>query len=143
MHTKLTEFYEKLRRAACKVPGKEFEVTGLENLRTAKMQSVATGRIEETIQQLVERPDVQRVEAHFMNLIPETEHTLVLRAYGPNGEKVKAILREITIFHETEEAELAGFTDVEDKRLPLKFYHPVESLPLTGYEDIDARAKKD
>lgn len=46
MHTKLPEFIKKMKEAAIKgkVP-KDIEIKGLENLTSAKMQSLRTGRI--------------------------------------------------------------------------------------------------
>ena len=50
MHTKLPEFLKKMKVAAEESPNpKKIEIRGLENLTSAKMQSLRTGRIEHAV----------------------------------------------------------------------------------------------
>ena len=64
LHTKLPEFIKKMQVAAAEkgaVP-KEIDIKGLENLRSAKMQSLRTGRIEHAVGEIAALDNVERLE---------------------------------------------------------------------------------
>lgn len=114
LHTSLPEFKEKMLRAG-KKNGKQVALRGLENLRSAKMQSLRTGRIENTVDSLSQDPNTDTVEVVVMNRVPETMHTVVIKSYSKDGKPLKAVLEVINILHPTEEVELEGF-EVTDNR---------------------------
>lgn len=119
LHTKLPEFIEKMIKAAAKHKNKKIEIQGLENLRSAKMQSLRTGRIEETVEKMAARDDVERVEMVVIPRVPETMHTVMVKGIGKDGKPEKIVLEVINILHPTEEALFDGCTDIEDHRPPL------------------------
>ncbi len=114
LHTSLPEFKEKLLRAG-KKNGRQVAIRGLENLRSAKMQSLRTGRIENTVDSLSQEPNADLVEVVVMPRVPETMHTVVIKSYSKDGKPLKAVLEVINILHPTEEVELEGF-EVTDNR---------------------------
>lgn len=120
MHTKLPEFIQKMQAAVCKKdPEKTIKIRGLENLTSAKMQSLRTGRIEEAVASVAERDDVESVELVVMPRVPETMHTVLLKGKDKDGKTAKIILEVINIIHPTEETEFDGCTDIEDHRPPI------------------------
>jgi hypothetical protein len=120
MHTKLPEFIEKILRAVKGGhPDKEITIRGLENLKSAKMQSLRTGRIEHAVGEMAEMPDVVRVEVAVIPRVPETMHTVIARGIGRDGRTTRAILEVINILHPTEEAELSDCASVDDRRPPI------------------------
>ena len=120
MHTKLPDFIEKMKRASVvNTPGKKIRIKGLENLTSAKMQSLRTGRIEEAVEQLALMDDVVGIELTVLPRVPETMHTVVIKAVRADGSSPKAIVDVINILHPTEEVELDGCEEVEDRRPPL------------------------
>lgn len=117
MHTKLPEFLKKLKVAATSYVGENnYKIEGLENLKSAKMQSLRTGRIEEAIEELARAEGTGRIEVSVIPRVPETMHTICIKSYDKNGEPQKAILEVINIIHPTEEVEMMGFEDIEDRR---------------------------
>lgn len=116
MHTALPEFIAKMKNAGRKQNGKHVTVKGLENLSSAKMQSLRTGRIEHAVEELAQRDDIAEVEMIVMPRVPETMHTVVIRAIGQDGTAKKAILDVINIIHATEEAYLTDCDDIDDRR---------------------------
>ena len=119
LHTKLPEFIEKMKNAAKKHKNKTIEIRGLENLKSAKMQSLRTGRIEEAVEKMAEREDVENVELIVIPRVPETMHTVMVRGIGKDGKPEKIVLEVINILHPTEEAYFEGCEDIEDHRPPL------------------------
>ena len=120
MHTKLPEFIEKMKQASViNTPGKKIRIKGLENLTSAKMQSLRTGRIEEAVEQLALMDDVVGIELTVLPRVPETMHTVVIKAVRADGSSPKAIVDVINILHPTEEVELDSCEEVEDRRPPL------------------------
>jgi hypothetical protein len=117
LHTSLPEFKSKIHQAGQK-NDKTVLLRGLENLRSAKMQSLRTGRIENTVDDLAQEPGTDLVEVVVMPRVPETMHTVVIKSYDKDGKPLKAVLEVINILHPTEEVELAGFK-VTDNRPPL------------------------
>lgn len=120
MHTKLPEFLRQLKAASNK-HGKEIpcEITGLENLKTAKMQSVRTGRLKGEIESLSQMDGVVRIEATVVPRIPETMHSVIIRAFDADGKPIHAILDTIAIIHPTTDVLLHDCPDIDDRRPPL------------------------
>jgi hypothetical protein len=120
MQTKLPEVIEKMKRAVVKnTPDKTIEIRGLENLKSAKMQSLRTGRIELSVEELAKREDVEKVELVVIPRVPETMHTVIVKGIDKDGKAKKAILEVINIIHPTEEVETADCEEIEDRRPPL------------------------
>lgn len=120
MHTKLPDFILKMKKAVVKhFPDKRIEIKGLENLKTAKMQSLRTGRIEAAVEEIASNKDIEKVELVVLPRIPETMHTVVVKGIGKDGKPKKAILEVVNILHPTEEVELEDCEVIEDRRPPL------------------------
>ena len=120
MHTKLPEFLKKLKAAAVK-HGKDIpcEIVGLENLKSAKMQSVRTGRLEGEIEGLSQMPGVERIQVDVIPRVPETMHTVVIRAFDAEGKPLHAVMDTIAIIHPTVDVLIHDCPDVDDRRPPL------------------------
>lgn len=117
MHTKLPEFIKKMQDAVKQDhPEKTIQIRGLENLKSAKMQSLRTGRIENAVETIADREEVEHVELVVVPRVPETMHTVVVKGKDKDGTTTKVILEVINILHPTEEVELDGCMDVEDRR---------------------------
>jgi hypothetical protein len=119
MHTSLPDFKKKMNGAAAKYGDKEFELRGIENLRSAKMQSMRTGRIENELQKLASDPRAAKLEVVVLPRVPETSHDVVVKSYDKDGNPIKAVVEILAVLNLTAENEIAGFKDVEDKRPPL------------------------
>ncbi|WP_246110727.1 hypothetical protein [Thermosediminibacter litoriperuensis] len=120
MHTSLPEFKLKMQSAVVRQsPSKGLEIKGIENLKSAKMQSLRTGRIELAVQEVARDRDIDKVEVVIMPRVPETMHTVIIKGIDKNGNAKKAILEVINIIHPTEEVELAGINDIDDRRPPI------------------------
>jgi hypothetical protein len=117
MHTSLPEFNLKLQAAVIKQsPNKKTEIRGIENLKSAKMQSLRTGRIEDGVSEIAAEKRTQRVEIVILPRVPETMHTVVIKGFDAEGKPTRAIMEVVNIIHPTEDVELEGFTEVEDRR---------------------------
>ncbi len=118
MHTKLPDFIKNLKKAAAKISSicKECEVVGLENLKTAKIQSMRSGRIEQAVEDLAKKEDVHRIEVAIIPRIPESVHSAIVRGFDENGNPTHAILEVVGILHPTEDVLLHNCPDVEDRR---------------------------
>lgn len=116
MHTKLPEFIQKMRDAAKKHGDKRVTIRGLENLQSAKFQSLRTGRIENSVETLAQQEQIASVELVVIPRVPETMHTVLIKGLNESGEPEKIILEVINILHATEEAEFGSCTDIEDHR---------------------------
>lgn len=117
MHTKLPDYIRKMHEAVHKhFADRDIKIRGLENLTSAKMQSLRTGRIVHAVEEMVLAPGVEQVEMVVIPRVPETMHTVIIKGMGADGEVKKAILEVINILHSTEEVELGGCEDVEDRR---------------------------
>jgi hypothetical protein len=120
MHTKLPEFIDKMKRAAQKSkPSTALSIKGLENLSSAKMQSLRTGRIEEAVAELSRHDDVAKVELIVIPRVPETMHTVIVKSILADGSSPKAIVDVINILHPTEEIYLEDCHEVVDRRPPI------------------------
>ncbi|WP_243116401.1 hypothetical protein [Fonticella tunisiensis] len=97
-------------------PNKKLEVRGLENLKSAKMQSLRTGRIESAVEEVANDKDIDRVEVIVLPRVPETMHTVIVKGIDKYGNAKKAILEVINIIHPTEEAELENCEEIIDRR---------------------------
>lgn len=117
MHTKLPEFIKKMKEAAIKgkVP-KDIEIRGLENLTSAKMQSLRTGRIEHAVSEIAARENVEKLEINVIPRVPETMHTVIVKGLDKDGKCKSAILEVVNVLHPTEEAYLLDCDDIEDRR---------------------------
>ena len=81
LHTKLPEFIKKMQVAAAekgKVP-KEIDIKGLEKLRSAKMQSLRTGRIEHAVGEIAAMDEVDKLELIMIPRVPETMQTVIVK----------------------------------------------------------------
>ena len=117
MHTKLPEFLKKMKVAAEESPNpKKIEIRGLENLTSAKMQSLRTGRIEHAVREMTMRDGVDRIEFQVIPRVPETMHTVIVKGIDKDGNIKSAILEVLNILHPTEEAYLIGCKDIEYRR---------------------------
>jgi hypothetical protein len=117
MHTSLPEFKLKMQGAVLKQSSsKQLEIKGLENLKSAKMQSLRTGRIEDSVEEIAGDKSTRKVEVVVMPRVPETMHTVIIKGFDEKGQPTKAIMEVINIIHPTEEVELEGFEQVEDRR---------------------------
>lgn len=121
MHTKLPDFITKMKKAAATKGStfKDCEVKGLENLETAKVQSMRTGRIEQAVEDLAKLEDVHKVEVAIIPRVPESMHNAVVRAFDEDGNPTHAILEVVGILHPTEDVLLHDCPDVEDRRPPI------------------------
>jgi len=120
LHTKLPEFIKKMQVAAAtkgKNP-KDINIMGLENLRSAKMQSLRTGRIEHAVGEIAALDCVERMELIMIPRVPETMQTVIVKGIDKDGKCQKAILEIINVLHPTEEAYLLDceIENVEDRR---------------------------
>lgn len=117
MHTSLPEFKLKMQGAVIRQSSnKQIEIKGLENLKSAKMQSLRTGRIEDSISEIAGEKRTEKVEVVVVPRVPETMHTVIVKGFDADGNPTKAILEVINIIHPTEDVELEGFSEVEDRR---------------------------
>lgn len=117
MHTKLPCFFQKMKEAAGKHDESiQCDVVGLENVKTAKLQSARIGIIESEIDEMTKSKGVKRIEVALVPRIPETNHTVVIRAFDENNKPIKAVLDIMSIFHPTVDVLLEGCDDVEDRR---------------------------
>lgn len=117
MHTKLPEFLKKMKVAATESTSpKEITIRGLENLSSAKMQSLRTGRIEHAVGEMTLKEGVEKIDFVVIPRVPETMHTVIIKGMDKDGNVKSAILELVNIIHPTEEAELMGCVDVEDRR---------------------------
>jgi len=119
LHTKLPEFIKMMKRAATwgTVP-KDIEISGLENLHSAKMQSMRSGRIQHAVGEIAKRDDVEKLELRVIPRVPETMQTVIVKGIDSNGKCCKAVLEIVNVLHPTEEAYLLDCDpeNIEDRR---------------------------
>ena len=120
MHTTLPDFFRKLKAAAVK-NGKHVgcAILGLENLKTGKMQSVRTGRLEHEIAELSAMEGVESIEVAIVPRIPETMHNVVIRGFDKDGKPVHAICDTVAVIHPTIDILLHDCPSIDDRRPPL------------------------
>ena len=120
MHTKLTEFFETVKNVAAGIaPDKPVEIRGLENLRSGKLQSLRSGRITRAVEQIAGDDRAAKIEVVVLPRVPETMHTVIVKAVGPDGKPARAILETVNILQPTEQVELEGCPEIDDRRPPL------------------------
>jgi hypothetical protein len=117
MHTRLPDFYQKVEEAG-KKHRLETEVTvrGLENYTSAKLASLRVGRVEDEISEIASDPNVTKVEVILMPAEPEITHTVVIKGYYADGSCPKAILEKMYTSSVTEDYELIGVAEIDDRR---------------------------
>jgi len=117
MHTKLPDFYKKIKAAAKKLrPDTDFEVRGLESFKTAKLASLRVGRVEDEIFEITQDPGVKKVEVIAVPYNPESMFTIVVKGIQEDGSCKKAILENMYVSAPTEENELFGVKEIDDRR---------------------------
>lgn len=119
LHTKLPEFFKMMKRAAnWGSRPKDIEITGLEHLHSAKMQSMRSGRIQHAVGEIAKMDNVDRLELKVIARVPETMHTVIIKGYDADGECCKAILDIVNILQPTEDAYLldCNLDRIEDRR---------------------------
>ena len=120
LHTKLPEFIKKMQSAAAETGNipKEIAIKGLENLSSAKMQSMRTGRIEHAVGEIASLEKVDRLELIMIPRVPETMQTVIVKGMDKDGKCQKAVLEIINVLHPTEEAYLLDCEpeNVDDRR---------------------------
>lgn len=117
MHTSLPDWILKIKAAVYNCsPLKQVEIRGIENLKYAKFQSLRTGRAEFAVSEVAEDSRVKKVEVVVISRIPETMHTIIIKGFDENGKPVKAILENTNVLHPTEDVELEGFSEIQDRR---------------------------
>ena len=120
LHTKLPEFIKKMQSAAAELGNvpKEIDIKGLENLGSAKMQSMRTGRIEHAVGEIAALDNVEKLELIVIPRVPETMQTVIVKGIGKDGKCKKAVLEIINILHPTEEAYLLDCdpANIDDRR---------------------------
>lgn len=117
MHTRLPDFYSKIKDAAKKLrPNTDFEVRGLENFKTAKLASLRVGRVEDEILEITQDTGVKKVEVVIVPHSPETIHTVIIKGIQEDGSCKKAILENMLLSSPTEECELFGVEEIDDRR---------------------------
>ena len=120
LHTKLPEFIKKMQVAAATKGStpKEINIMGLENLRSAKIQSLRTGRIEHAVGEIAALDNVERLELIMIPRVPETMQTVIVKGIDKDGVCQKAVLEIINVLHPTEEAYLLDCDpeNVDDRR---------------------------
>ena len=123
LHTKLPEFIKKMQVAAAEkgaVP-KEIDIKGFENLKSAKMQSMRTGRIEHAVGEVADADGVERLELIMIPRVPETMQTVIVKGIDKDGKCPKAVLEVLNVLHPTEEAYLLDCEpeNIDDRRPPI------------------------
>lgn len=118
MHTRLPDFYEKVKAAGKKLrPETEVVIRGMEGIRTAKLASLRVGRVENEILELTTAdPEISKIEVVCMPRLPETAHTLVIKGIRKDGTCKKAILEGMYISTAGVDSELYGVEEVDDRQ---------------------------
>lgn len=117
MHTRLPDFYQKVREAGTQYrPETEVVVRGLENYTSAKLASLRVGRVEDEVAEIAKDPNVVKVEVVLMPYDPEITHTVVIKGMYADGSCPKAILEKMYTSSTTEDYELIGVTTIDDRR---------------------------
>ncbi len=120
MHVKLPEFLKMLKSAAAqgdKVA--QCDITGLESFKIGKAQSARTGVLQLEIEELVSREGVAKIKIDIVPRVPETMHTVVIRALDENDQPLHAILNSIDILHPTVDLLVHDCPNIEDRRPPV------------------------
>ena len=117
MHTRLPDFYQKIKDAASKLrPDTDFEVSGLENFKSAKLASLRVGRVEDEIFEITQDEGVKKVEVRLVPYNPESMFTVVIKGIQADGTCKKAILENMYLSSPTAECALFGVEEIDDRR---------------------------
>lgn len=117
MHTRLPDFYDKMKKAGKRVrPETEVVVRGLENLETAKLASLRVGRVESEVYELSQNPDVSKIEVIVTRENPETVDSVIIKSYRADGTCPKAILERMYTAARPVESYYFDAEVVEDRR---------------------------
>lgn len=120
MHTKLPDFIRKVEAASTVGDRpKNFKLEGMENLKTAKLQSLKTGRIENAVEELAHREDIDAIEVLVRPRVPETLHNIIIKGINKDGKTEKIILENISILHGPDDLETWDCDDIDDRRAPI------------------------
>ena len=123
MHTKLPEFIQRLQDAAVRhTPEMKMEIKGLENVHSAKLQSLRTGRIANAVEEIACTQGIDHIEVLVRPRMPETMHTLVIKGYDKDGKAKKAIVETVDMLVPTEELDLFDCEEVIDRRPKMTVY---------------------
>ena len=121
MHTRLPDFYTKIEAAAKQNnPEMGFSVSGLENIKTAKLASLRVGRVEDEITEIIEDKDIKKVEVVLTTENPETLYTVVIKGIEEDGTCKKIILENMMLSAPTVETHLFGTKEIIDRRANIK-----------------------
>ncbi len=121
MHTRLPDFYTKIEAAAKQNnPDMGFSVSGLENVKTAKLASLRVGRVEDEITEIIEDSDIKKVEVVLTTDNPETLYTVVIKGIEADGSCKKVILENMMLSAPTVETHLFGAKEIIDRRANIK-----------------------
>lgn len=123
MHTKLPEFIQRIQEAAVRyTPGMKMEIKGMENVHSAKMQSLRTGRIVNAVEEVARTEGIDHIEVLVRPRMPETMHTVVIKGYTGDGRARKAIVETVDMLVPTEELDLFDCEEVIDRRPKMTVY---------------------
>ncbi len=121
MHTRLPDFYTKIEAAAKQNdPNMGFSVSGLENVKTAKLASLRVGRVEDEITEIIEDKDIKKVEVVLATENPETLYTVIIKGIEEDGTCKKIILENMMLSAPTVETHLFGVKEIIDRRANIK-----------------------
>ena len=121
MHTRLPDFYSKVKDAAKKLrPETEVAISGLENVKTAKLAYLRCGRVEDEIIDITEDKDIKKVEVVLTPDNPETLYTVVIKGITEDGTCKKVILENMMLSAPTVETHLFGVEEIIDRRSNMK-----------------------
>lgn len=124
MHTKLPDFIKKVKQAATKSrPEMTLEITGIENIKTAKAQSLRTGRIESAIEELAQAEGVEGIQLILRPRLPEVMYTVVIKGVDRDGKGKAAIVETIDFLVPTEDEDFFDCETVIDRRPMMSVYN--------------------
>lgn len=118
MHTRLPDFYQKAIEAGKKLrPDTEVEIRGLESFKTGKLASLRVGRVEKEIEEIIQDPNVDKVEVIILPRNTETSHTVIIKGIQKeSGKCKKAILESMYLSSPGEDCELHDVEEIDDRR---------------------------
>lgn len=120
MHTKLPDFCQKLVDAGKRRRDDvEVTITGLEQVKTAKLASSSTGMSEEDIYNLTADEDVTKVEIKIMPQCPSSLHTIIMRGVRKDGTCKKVYLQTAYLSEPGPEFYYHDAEEVIDNRVSL------------------------
>lgn len=126
MHTKLPDFIRRIREASVKnTPGMKLEIKGMENVQSAKLQSLRTGRIVNAVEEMAVSEGVDHMEILIRPRMPETMHTVIIKGYDKDGKAKKAIVETVDMLVPTEELDLFDCEEVIDRRPKMTVYSKI------------------